>query len=464
MPKATYYTASSILAIGGTISAEFDEIRRDVAVGARAVAPFEFISLSDSPGAHLRCARTYSQHKFPAKRPRMWNGERYRHDKIRVAYVSSDFRSHASSHVMAGLYEAHDKSRFATTAISLGPDTRDEMRTRVKSAFDRFIDVRTRSDRDVAGMMREMEIDIAVDLNGYTKGRRPGIFVSRPSPVQVAYLGFPGTLGGDHLDYMLADRFVIPEQEQSFYAEKIAYLPHSYFPHDSKLAISADTPTRREAGLPETGFVFCCFNKSYKLTPDVFDVWMSLLLEVEGSVLWLLESNAAAVRNLRGYAEERGVAANRLVFADQMKPEAHLARHRLAGCFLDSAPCNAHTTACDALWAGLPVVTRRGSSFAGRVAESVLNAVGLPELIADDLEGYRALALGLARDEDQLAAIKSKLARNRLTFPLFDTAGLCRSIESAFETMWGRYQRGEPPASFAVAPIAASAGLRSADP
>jgi protein O-GlcNAc transferase len=441
-----------------------DEIRRDVAAGGRAVAPFEFLSLSDSPSAQLRCARTYTQHKFPATGPRLWNGERYSHDKIRVAYVSADFHSHAASHVMAGLYEAHDQSRFTTTAISLGPDKRDEMRTRLKGAFDRFIDVRTRSDRDVGRLMREMEIDIAVDLNGYTQGRRPGIFVSRPSPIQVAYLGFPGTVGGDRLDYMLADRFVIPEQEQSFYTEKIVYLPHCYFPHDSKLHISADMPTRREAGLPETGFVFCCFNNSYKLTPDVFDVWMRLLLEVEGSVLWLLGSNPAAVRNLRASAEQRGVAANRLVFAGRMKPEAHLARHGLAGCFLDTAPYNAHTTACYALFAGLPVVTCRGSSFAGRVAESALNAVGLPELIADDLEGYRALALGLARDEHRLAAIKAKLARNRLTSPLFDTAGLCRDIESAFETMWDRHQRGEPPASFAVAPIAASAGSRSADP
>jgi predicted O-linked N-acetylglucosamine transferase (SPINDLY family) len=259
-------------------------------------------------------------------------------------------------------------------------------------------------------------------------------------------------MGVDYIDYVLADRFVIPKDEHSFYAEKVAYLPDTYQPNDSKRRISEHTPTRADAGLPETGFVFCSFNDSHKITPPVFDVWMRLLDQVPGSVLWLLGDNAVAVRNLRHNAERRGVAPDRLLFAPRVNLEDHLARHRLAGFFLDTLPYNAHTTASDALWAGLPVVTCVGSSFAGRVAGSLLSAVGLPELITDNLEDYEALALKLAQDKHLLAAIKTKLAQNRETFPLFDTDRFRRHIESAYETMWERYQRDEPPASFTVAP------------
>ena len=326
------------------------------------------------------------------------------------------------------------------------------MRTRLENSFDHFIDVKGKSDRDVALLLKELEIDIALDLKGYTERGRTGILAFRAAPVQVNFLGYPGTMGADYIDYILADRFVIPKDEHSFYTEKVAYLPDTYQANNSKRRISEHTPTRAEAGLPETGFVFCSFSDSHKITPPVFDAWMRLLHQVAGSVLWLLEGNAAAVRNLRLNAERRGVAPDRLVFAPRVKLEDHLARHRLAGFFLDTLPYNAHTTASDALWAGLPVVTCVGSSFAGRVAGSLLNAVGLPELITDNLEDYEALALKLARDKHLLAAIKAKLAQNRETFPLFDTDRFRRHIESAYETMWERYQRGEPPASFTVAP------------
>ena len=423
-----------------------------VAAGKRAAHPFVFLSVSESAAGQLQCAKILNKDKYPASEHVIWRGERYGHDKIRIAYLSADFHGHATAFLMAGLFEAHDRARFETTAISFGPDSKDALRARLENAFDRFIDVRGKSDRDVALLLKALEIDIAVDLKGYTQDSRTGIFAFRPAPVQVNYLGYPGTMGADYIDYILADRVVIPEDQRAFYAEKVVYLPDAYQPNDSKRRISEHAPTRLEAGLPATGFVFCSFNNSYKITPPVFDLWMRLLGQVEGSVLWLLEDNAAAARNLRKEAAARGIAAGRLIFAPRAKLEDHLARHRLADIFLDTRPINAHTTASDALWAGLPIVTCLGASFAGRVAGSLLQAVGLPELVAENLADYEALALKLARDEHALAAVKAKLARNRQAFPPFDTDRFCRHLERAYETMRERCQRGEPPASFAVTP------------
>jgi protein O-GlcNAc transferase len=421
-----------------------------VSAGKPAASPFTFLCLPSSPIAQLKCAQTYSTDRHPRSKDAVWKGERYRHERIRVAYLSGDFHNHAIAYLIAGLIEAHDKSRFETTAISFGPDSTDEMRARLASAFDRFIDVRPRTDRDTALLLRELEIDIAVDLKGHTQGSRTGIFAFRPAPVQVNWLGYPGTMGVDYIDYILADRVVIPEGHHTFYSEKVAYLPDTYQANDNKRPISGATPSRAVAGLPHAGFVFCSFNNTYKIAPSVFDVWMRLLREVEGSALWLLETNPAAVGNLRWHAEERGVAPQRLIFAPRVPLEYHLARHRLAGVVLDNLPYNAHTTASDALWAGVPVVTCIGSSFAGRVAASLLNAVGLPELVTGNLTEYQALALRLARDERLLAALRAKLAQNRETHPLFDTDRFRRHLESAYQTMWGRAQRGLPPVSFAV--------------
>jgi predicted O-linked N-acetylglucosamine transferase (SPINDLY family) len=427
-----------------------DLLKKEVAAGRRAVSPFLFLAVSGSPSEELRCAKTYRDHKFPTSTPWTGNGERYRHDRIRVAYLSADFRNHALSHLMIGLFETHDQTRFETIAISYGPDSDDETRKRLKGAFSRFIDVRSQSDSDTALLLKQLEIDIAVDLMGYTKDSRPGILTSRPSPIQVGYLGYAGTMGADHIDYIIADPVVIPEDQHPFYSERIVNLPHAFMAQDANRAIAPNVPTRLEAGLPEHGFVFCCFNNNHKITPSVFDVWMRLLLEVEGSVLWLFGSNPPAVRNLRQSAEIRGVAADRLVFAPLMKLDDYIARHRLADLFLDTAPFNAHSTAANALWGGLPVLTHVGSSYAARVAASLLNAVGLPELIVGDLESYEATALRLARDQHALTAIKAKLARNRLTHPLFDTDRFRRNIESAYQTMWERWQRGGAPSSFSV--------------
>jgi len=429
-----------------------EQIEKDIIAGKRAATPFSFLCVSESPSAQLQCAKVYSRHKIPFSARALWTGERYLHKKIRVAYLSADFHSHATTHLTAELFELHDKSRFETHAISLGPDNRDEMRTRLQSAFTHFIDVRNRSDREVAILLRKLEIDIAVDLKGYTQDSRPRILAFRPAPIQVNYLGFPATMGADFIDYILADRFTIPEEQNGFYTEKVVHLPDMYQPSDTKRRISQHTPTRAEAGLPERGFVFCSFVANYKIVPAVFDSWMRLLAQVENSVLWLLAGNEDAVRNLRRSAQARGIAPERLVFAPRMMLEDHLARHRLAGLFLDSLPINAHTTASDALWAGLPVVTCLGAGFAGRVAGSLLSALGLPELITDTREDYEALALNLARDGSTLASLRAKLAQNRRTHPLFDTDRLRRHIESAFETMLERCRRGEPPAGFTVAP------------
>ncbi len=351
---------------------------------------------------------------------------------------------------MISLFEQHDRSRFETIAISMGTGEAGQMRTRLELAFDRFIDVGDKGAAAIAQMIRDLEVDIAIDRKGFTENARPEIFAWRPAPIQAAWLAYPGTVGADYMDYILADRWVIPEDQQQYYTENVVYLPDTYQANDSKRPISDRTPRRAEAGLPETGFVYCCFNQNHKITPPVFDIWMRLLRRVERSVLWLLESNAAAAINLRREAEKRGIAPDRLIFAPRTKNEDHLARHRLADLFLDTLPFNAHTTTSDALWAGLPVVTCLGTTFAGRVAASLLNAIGLPELVTDSLGEYEQLALELAQDMDALAAVKSKLAGNRLTHPLFDTDRMRRHVEAAYDSMWARHQRGEPPTGFAV--------------
>jgi predicted O-linked N-acetylglucosamine transferase (SPINDLY family) len=324
------------------------------------------------------------------------------------------------------------------------------VRKRLEPAFDEFHDVSLRSDDEIAQLIRDLEIDIAVDLNGFTTGARVHVLARRPAPIQVNYLGYPGTLGADFVDYIIADRTIIPPDQQCLYAEKVVYLPNAYQANDNKRPMSEVIFSRTQAGLPDRGFVFCSFNNAFKINPPVFDIWMRLLREVDDSVLWLLEANANVPVNLRREAERRGVAANRLVFAPRIKPEEHVVRQMLADLFLDTLPYNAHTTASDALWVGLPVLTCPGSTFAGRVAASLLYAIGLPELVTHSLEEYEAVALKLARSPKLLASIKSKLIRNRETFPLFDTARFARHIEAAYATMWERHQRGEAPVSFYV--------------
>ena len=330
--------------------------------GERIIHPFANLALSSSPedqfaAAKIRIADRYPQSSpLPTRKPNA-------HGKIRIAYVSADFCAHATAYLMAGVFEQHDKTRFELVALSNSPDDDSLVRKRLEVAFDRFINIRRKSDAEVAALMTEMEIDIAVDLKGFTEGGRPGIFALRPASIQVSYLGYPGTMGADFIDYIIADGTVIPEEHQTYYSEKIVRLPGSYQCNDSNRGIAERTPTRAEADLPENGFVFCCFNNNYKITPEIFGIWMRLLHDVQGSVLWLLEGNAAASRNLRNEGAARGVVGDRLIFALRQNLENHLARHRLADLFLDTLPYNAHTTASDALWAGVPVLTVLGTTF-----------------------------------------------------------------------------------------------------
>jgi len=428
---------------------ERSAIAADIEAGLFVIDPTGHAVISYSLEDQLQCARIWARDKYSATPPPLWTGQRYRHERIRLAYTSADFRTHATAFLMAGIFELHDKSRFETVAMSYSTDDRSPMRARLEAAFDRFIDVRNKSDADVARLLRDAEIDIAVDLKGYTAEGRPGLFLHRSAPVQAHYLGFPGTLGVDYFDYLIADPTVIPETHRPHYAEKIAYLPDTYQCNDRQRRVAERVPTRVEADLPP-GFVFCCFNNNHKIMPEMFDIWMRLLQAIDGSVLWLLQDNAAAVRNLRSEAKARGIAPDRLVFAPRTDPASHLARHRLADLFLDTLPYNAHTTASDALWAGLPVLTVLGSTFAGRVAGSLVRAAGLPELVASSLEGYESLALNLAREPRRLAAVKAKLRENRDVCALFDTARMTRSLEAAYTMMWERYQRGLPPADFAI--------------
>jgi protein O-GlcNAc transferase len=425
-----------------------------IEAGQLAVVPFPWLGMSDSPELQWKCSRITQQARYPQAARPLWQGERYTHERIRVAYLSADLHDHATSYLMAGLFELHDHQRFETIALSFGPHKDNAMRRRLVQAFDRFIDVRERSDHEIAALMRELEIDIAVDLKGYTTDARPGILAVRPAPVQLSYIGFPGTMAADYIDYFIADARVVSEEDERWFSEKIVYLPDSYQPNDRARRVAAQTPPRVEQGLPEDGFVFCCFNNNYKITPDVFDVWMRLLREVPGSVLWLLQDNEAAARNLRREAAARGVDESRLVFAPRVTQEAHLARQRLADLFLDTLPYNAHTTTSDALWVGLPVLTRMGRAFHARVAGSLLHAVGLPELVTRTAQDYEALALKLATQPQELGALRAKLQANRDTAPLFDTDRLRRHLEMAYLTMWQRAEDGLPPASFAVAPLA----------
>jgi protein O-GlcNAc transferase len=418
-----------------------------VADGDRQLPPFVLLAATDDPAVHLAAARNFvgARPAVAVPAPRMQV-----RGKLRVGYLSADLHEHATAHLMAEMFERHDRERFDTFAFSHGPNDGSAMRKRLEAAFTGFFDVARESDTAVADRIRAAGIDVLVDLKGHTQDNRIAILAGRPAPMQVHYIGYPGTLGCDFIDYLIADEVVVPPGQQALYAEKLVYLRGSYQVNDSTRVVDPHTPSRADCKLPQDGFVFCCFNNSYKITPAVFDVWMRLLHAVPGAVLWLLADNRAARDNLWREAESRGIARERLVFAPRAKLAQHLARHRLADLFLDTLPYNAHTTASDALWTGLPVLTCAGRGFAARVAASLLHAVGLPELITQSLDEYERLALRLATDAAALADIRAKLARNLPTAPLFDAARTTRQIEAAYLEMAAIYRRGERPRSFAV--------------
>lgn len=425
-------------------------IEEKVKQGSRGIMPFAFLSMSSSKELQLLCSQAFirntcdlSAKPFPRRTDR---GD----GRIRIGYLSSDFRRHAMAYQMVELFEVHDRSRFEIIGFSGGEDDGSEVRKRIARGLDAFHDVIGRTSEEIARLVHEQRIDVAVDLNGNTINTLIGALAWRPAPAQATYLGFPGTSGAPFIDYVIADATVAPLEDERFICEKIVHLPGCYQVSDSQRRASTAAPTRTQYGLPQDAFVFCCFNTSYKISEEIFDVWMRILKAVPRSVLWLVRANDVMAANLRRAASERGVTPERLVFCSTVEPSDHLARHALADLYFDTLPYNSHGTGSFALWGGLPMLACRGPTFCGRVAASLLQAIDLPELVTESLEEYEALAIALGSHPERLAALRAKLERNRTTAPLFDTRLFSRHIEASYTTMHEIAQRGEKPRSFAV--------------
>jgi predicted O-linked N-acetylglucosamine transferase (SPINDLY family) len=432
------HTKMKICSWSGLIES-LENISKKVVANEKVATPFPLLALNDDALLHKKSSEIYIQSKYlfnPVLGPIL----KYpKNKKIRVGYFSADFKNHPVSLLTAELYELHDKNQFEIIAFSFGVDDKSPMRLRLSQAFDQYIDVSDMSDLEIAELSRNLKIDIAVDLGGFTSNSRTGIFSYRAAPIQLSYIGYLGTMGAEYYDYLLADKTIVSIELQKFYSEKIAYLP-SYQVNDRKRIISDRQFTRVELGLPENGFIFCCFNNNYKILPAMFDSWMRILNAVEGSVLFLYAENEWSKANLIQEASLRGIDSARLIFGAHIPTEEYLARYRVCDLFLDTFPYNAGTTASDALWVGLPVLTLMGQSFASRMAASLLNAIGLPELITNTQAEYEFLAIELAMNHQKLRDIKLKLANNRLTAPLFDTPLFVKNIEAAYLTMVEQYQ------------------------
>ena len=440
------------------LDARITAVTEAVAVGRRAATPFIFLSISQSAELHARCAVSFLEGQYPnalQARWRPWRHNRGSHDRdrIRLVYVSADFRNHPTTHLLTELIELHDRTKFEVIGVSIAAGDASAAGRRIRAAFDRHIDVDGLSDAAAADRLRSVGADIAIDLMGYTRLGRFTLFMQRPAPIQMQYIGQP-VFGARCMDYIIADRIVVPPEHEALLSDNIVCLPDTIQVNDRRRPISDRTPSRAEAGLPERGFVFCCFNNSYKLTPMFFDIWMRLLRSVDAGVLWLLEDNPAASRNLRAEAAARSVSPDRLVFAHRAELADHLARHQLADLFVDTLPVNACTTASDALWAGVPVVTCLGESLTSRIAGSLLHAMELPELITTSLAEYEALCLHLARSPKALTKLRRRVAEQRDTAPLFDSNRYRRHIEAAYTMMWQRHDNGQPPAGFSVPQLA----------
>ncbi len=419
---------------------------------AKGIPPFSMLVADTTAAEQLECARQWVAHKGLRARDQVPAASHEREPRLHVGYLSADFHEHATAYLIAGMLESHDRRAFKITAYSYGRPDASPTRRRLISACEDFIDIADITDEAAAARIRDDHVDILVDLKGYTQHARTGILVYRSAPIQAQFLGYPGTMGTRLIDYLIADRFVVAESQFQWYVEQIVHLPECYQPNDPKRAIGS-TPTRAEAGLPSSGIVFCSFNETYKISPAMFEIWMRLLHALPTSVLWLLSSNRWAPDNLRREAQVRGIDARRLIFAPRVSLAAHLGRLALADLVLDTLPCNAHTTASDALWSGVPVLTCPGETFASRVAGSLLLTMGLPELITDNLEQYEQRALELAENPKRLAALREKVKENRRTSPVFDAGRFTRHLEAAYHAMWNRHIRGQAPAAISIAAI-----------
>ena len=429
----------------GDYYALIDELQLKISNNKKVVNPFNLLGLIDDPSLQRKAAEIFANDQYPKKYALPEIQQYQKHPRIRIGYFSADFHNHATMHLMAELFELHKKSLFEIIAFSFGPDKKDEWRQRAVNSFDKFIDVRRKSDLEVSMIAREMEIDIAVDLKGYTRDCRPKIFVESCAPIQVSFLGYPGTMATDFIDYLIADQTLIPKEKRAHYSEKIAYMPYSYQVNVSNRDVSQDPVSRYEHGLPKTGFVFCCFNNNYKITISVFSIWMRILLAVEDSVLWLLENESITKKNLIQEAEKFGINKDRLVFAKMVPVEDHLNRLRLADLFIDTLPYNAHTTASDALRMGVPVLTCLGESFASRVAASLLSALKLHSLITSNHSEYESLAIELATQPKKLKAIKDILAISLSSETLYNAKLFTQNLESAYMQMYDRHNKGLAP-------------------
>jgi len=421
------------------------EINSSVLNGEKAADPFSWQAATNSIVSLFNCAKIYASCKHPSSKPFSNLPLGIQKNKIRIGYVSGEFGDQATSHLLIGVLEHHNKERFEIFCFDNGYNDNSDLRTRIERSADKIISISEVDDNNASELIHNESIDILVNLNGYFGRQRNNLFSKRPSALQVNYLGFPGTMGADYIDYIIADKIVIPEEEQGFYTEKVIYMPYSYQPNDRDRIIDKDPGTRCNHGLPDNKFIFCCFNNSYKITPNVFDIWMNILSRVENSILWLLEDNPVTSSNLRNEAYIRNVDPNRLIFAPRVGNRDHLARHMLADLFLDTLPYNAHTTASDALWAGLPIITCSGKTFPGRVAHSLLSAVNLTELVAFDLIDYEQKAIELAENPDKLLDIKKRLNLDPSKLPLFDTKDYTSTLEKAFEKIYSNYISGNLP-------------------
>ncbi|QWE25215.1 tetratricopeptide repeat protein [Polynucleobacter sp. AP-Elch-400A-B2] len=407
--------------------------------------PFIPLNLFDRPNLHQQVATAYVKKKYSNTYIPILPSSINNKKKIRIGYFSADFRIHPTSQLIVEILRSHDRSQFEVYGLSYGPENNDSTKQYISTVFDKFIEVASMSDEQIVQLSKDLGIDIAIDLCGHTQYARTGVFMTRCAPVQINYLVYPGTIGSNAVDYIMGDTTVIHEENQEFFSEKKIYLPRCYVTHDSKNIIPESKLSRRDFGLANNAFIFCCFNSPFKILPKTFDIWMRILKSVEGSMLWLLLDNPFAVSNLLKEAQFRGVDPSRLVFAKRMDLDQHLARHRLADLFLDTLPYNAHTTANDSLWSGLPVLTLIGQSFASRVAASLLKAIELPELICHTQAEYEIKAIELALNPQKLADLKRRLASNKSKTPLFDGPQITRNIESAYLRVYKRYQEGLVP-------------------
>jgi len=440
----------SLLCNWDSFEKDLKNLKKEINNNRISTLPFVTLSLYDIPELHKKTAEIWIKKNFENKKILKTLPKYKKNNKIKVGYYSADFHNHATSLLIAEMLELHDKSKFEIFGFSFGPDKNDSMRKRVSKCFKKFLDVRLSSDDEIVKLSRNLKIDIAIDLKGITTDERFGIFINRCAPIQVSFLGYPGTSGANFIDYIIADKVLITKKNEKYFTEKIIYMPNSYQPNDSTKKISNKILNKENFNLPKNSFVFCCFNQNYKITPNIFDIWMKLLKNKKKSVLWLIKDSEKGALNLKKEAKKRGISPDRIIFANRMSVSDHLARHKLADLFLDTFPYSAHTTCSDALWSGLPIVTLMGNSFASRVGGSLLKAIGLKDLITKNITTYENLILKLANDPKKLKNIRKKLNQNRFKMPLFDTKTYTKKLESSYTKIYKRYHEGKLPKNIIV--------------